>query len=151
MFYIELLPINRLIRFHKKKTNMATTTTKKKIEDLENKPDAISIAKICATAADDKKASDIVILNLAELTSFTDFFVICSAPSERQVQAIVRNVEDELRKLNIRPMSIEGLETSSWVLLDLGDVIFHCFTDSAREYYDLEGCWIDAERIKSPH
>lgn len=115
--------------------------------EIEIIPEALNIAKICASAADDKKASDIIILNIAKLTSFADYFVICSAPSERQVQAIVRNVEDELRKADIKPMSVEGLQTSSWVLLDIGDVIFHCFTDSARGYYDLEGCWPDAERI----
>lgn len=127
---------------------MATTSTKKNIDDLDIKPDSLGIAKICAAAADDKKAGDIVILDIASLTSFADYFVICSAPSERQVQAIVRNVEDELRKVSVRALSVEGLQTSSWVLLDLGDVIFHCFTESAREYYDLEGCWIDAERIE---
>ncbi len=110
-------------------------------------PESIRIAKLCARAADDKKAVDIVILDIAELTSFADCFVICSAPSDRQVQAIVRNVEDELNKQGIKPLGVEGLATSSWVLLDFGDVIFHCFTDSAREYYDLEGCWIDAKRI----
>lgn len=118
-----------------------------KIEAESVALDALGISRICAAAADDKKASDIVIIDIAKLTSFADYFVICSAPSERQVQAIVRNVEDELRKHDIRALSVEGLQTSSWVLLDLGDVIFHCFTDSAREYYDLEGCWIDAPRV----
>ena len=126
---------------------MAETNAKKNIEEQTLVLDSLTTAKICAAAADDKKAGDILILDIAKLTSFADFFVICSAPSDRQVQAIVRNVEDELRKIGVKPMSIEGLETSSWVLLDMGDVIFHCFTDSARAYYDLEGCWIDAERI----
>jgi ribosome-associated protein len=126
---------------------MADSKAKNKIEEQMLAPASLRTAKICAAAADDKKAGDIIILDIAKLTSFADYFVICSAPSDRQVQAIVRNVEDELRKVGIKPMSVEGLETSSWVLLDIGDVIFHCFTDSAREYYDLEGCWIDAERI----
>ncbi|HXW53423.1 MAG TPA: ribosome silencing factor [Myxococcota bacterium] len=126
---------------------MAIKTAKKIHEFLDTKPEGLEIAKLCAKAADDKKASNIVILDLAQLTSFTDYFVICSAPSERQVQAIVRNVEDELKGHGLRPMGIEGLSTSSWVLLDLGSVIFHCFTDSARDYYDLEGFWIDAKRI----
>lgn len=105
------------------------------------------IAQKCAAAADDKKASDILILDVAKLTSFTDYFVICSAPSERQVQAIVSNVEDVMREHGIRPLGIEGMETCSWVLLDFGDVIVHCFTDAAREYYDLEGFWIDAPKV----
>jgi ribosome-associated protein len=127
---------------------MTKKTAERNLEHTVHKPDALNIAKICAAAASDKKASDIIILDVASLTSFTDFFVICSAPSERQVQAIVRNAEDELRKCNVRPLGEEGLQTSSWVLIDLGDVIFHCFTDSAREYYDLEGFWIDAKHIE---
>lgn len=126
---------------------MATKTAANMIEKPKTKLDPKDVAILCAKAADDKKAGDIVILEVEPLTSFTDFFVICSAPSDRQVQAIVRNVQDALREHDIRPMSVEGLETSAWVLLDVGDVIFHCFTDSAREYYDLEGFWIDAKRI----
>ncbi len=126
---------------------MAIKTAEKINEDLDIEIDGVNVAKLCARAADDKKASNIVILDIANLTSFSDYFVICSAPSERQVQAIIRNVEDELKSRGLRPMGIEGMNTSSWVLLDLGNVVFHCFTDSAREYYDLEGFWIDAERI----
>ncbi len=129
---------------------MAETKTKKMIDEQLAALDSLKIAKICAAAADDKKAGDILILDIAKLTSFADYFVICSAPSDRQVQAIIRNVEDELRKVDVKPMSVEGLQTSSWVLLDMGDVVFHCFTDSARAYYDLEGCWIDADRISYP-
>lgn len=127
---------------------MTTNTAVKSKEEIFAEPEAIKIAQICAEAASDKKASNISILDVARLTSFTDVIVVCSAPSERQVQAIVRNVEDALIKRNVRPLGVEGLETSSWVLMDYGDVIFHCFTDSAREYYDLEGFWIDAKRIE---
>jgi|SRR5579871_1114498 len=127
---------------------MLIKPTKKTVEVLEAKLDSLAVAKLCAQASDDKKASNIVILDIAKLTSFSDYFVICSAPSDRQVQAIIRNVEDELRSHGIRPLGIEGMNTSSWVLLDLGSVIFHCFSDSAREYYDLEGFWIDADRIE---
>lgn len=127
---------------------MVIKPVKKTIEKLDHKPDGKAIAKICYLAAADKKASDIVTLELGPLTSITDYFVICSAPSERQVQAIVRNVEDELRKAGVKPIGLEGLQTSAWVLIDLGDVVFHCFTNSAREYYDLEGFWIDAKRIE---
>lgn len=119
----------------------------KNAKNIADNPDSKDVALLCAQAASDKKANNIVILDVASLTSFADYFVICSAPSERQVQAIVRNAEDELRKRKVRPMGIEGMDTSSWVLLDLGDVVFHCFTDSAREYYDLEGFWIDAPRV----
>lgn len=110
-------------------------------------PEPHVLAKMCVDAADDKKASDIITLDVSKLTSYTDMFVICSAPSERQVQAIVSNVVDVLREQGVRPLGVEGMGTSAWVLLDLGSVIFHCFSDSAREYYDLEGLWIDAERV----
>ncbi len=126
---------------------MAIKTASQKIIETDLEP--LAIAKLCATAADDKKASDIIILDVSHLTSFADYFVICSAPSERQVQAIVSNVQDTLRESNVRPIGVEGLETSSWVLADFGDVIFHCFTDAARDYYDLEGFWIDAPRINA--
>lgn len=110
---------------------------------------AKDIALACVKAADDKKASDIRALDVSKYTSYTDYFVICSAPSERQVQAIVRSVQDQLRDQKIRPIGVEGMKGSSWVLLDLGSVVFHCFTDDAREYYDLEGFWIDAEEIST--
>ena len=113
--------------------------------EINNRP--LEIARLCARAADDKKASDIIILDVSTLTSFTDYFVICSAPSERQVQAIVRNVQDDLRQAGCKPAGIEGLESSSWVLIDFDDVVFHCFTDAARDYYKLESFWPQAERI----
>lgn len=105
------------------------------------------MAKICAIAADDKKASDIVILEVGKLTSYTDYFIICSAPSDRQVEAIARNVQDAMSERGVKAIGVEGLETSSWVLIDFGDTIFHCFTDAAREYYDLEGFWVDAPKL----
>src|SRR5580704_2233826 len=108
---------------------MQTNTANSK--EINASEQAVKVARICAEAASDKKATDVSILDVARLTSFTDIIVVCSAPSDRQVQAIIRNVEEALLKANIKPLSVEGLETSSWVLMDLGDVIFHCFTDSA--------------------
>lgn len=125
---------------------MAPKTAKKPADKVTEKN--LALAKMCKVAAEDKKASDIVIIEVGSLTSYADYFVICSAPSERQVQAIVRNVETTLRNEGVRPLGIEGLDSSTWVLIDMGDVIFHCFTDSAREYYDLEGFWIDAPRVE---
>lgn len=122
---------------------MAIKTASNKIENQS--PSTLDVAKICAAAASDKKAEKIVIINVGPLTTIADYFVVCSASSDRQVQAIVRNVEDSLREHGIRPLNIEGLDTSNWVLVDLGDVIFHCFTGSARDYYDLDGFWIDAD------
>lgn len=111
------------------------------------KPAALEIARLCKEASLDKKASNVVILDVSDITSFTDYFVITSAPSERQVQAIVHNVQEVLSSHKVKHLGLEGAEQGNWVLLDLGDVIFHCFTDDAREYYDLEGFWIDAKVI----
>lgn len=120
--------------------------TRKKMMEVDEAY-IIEMAKKCAHAADEKKASDILILDVSKLTSYADYFVICSAESERQVQAIVNNVQDEMLKLEHKPYSVEGLESSSWILVDFGNIIFHCFTQSAREYYDLEGLWIDSKKI----
>lgn len=111
------------------------------------KIDPLALAKLCAKASDDKKAQDIVILDISKLTSFTDYFVICSAPSERQVRSIAKHVEEEAKIHGSAPLSVEGLETSSWVLIDFGDVVFHCFSESARQYYNLEGFWQKAPKI----
>jgi len=127
---------------------MGIKTVINKVDNLHQTLDSKEVARICAQSAADKKATDIVVLDIANLTSFADYFVICSAPSERQVKAIISHVENELKKHKIRPLGLEGGESCSWVLLDIGDVIFHCFTDSAREYYDLEGFWIDADRLE---
>lgn len=117
-------------------------------ENLHEKPATLEIARLCKEAALDKKATNATILDVSKLTSFTDYFVIASAPSERQVQAIVHNVQDVLGAHKVKHLGLEGYEQGNWILLDLGDVVFHCFTDDAREYYDLEGFWIDAKEIE---
>jgi ribosome-associated protein len=110
--------------------------------------DEQKLAQAMAQAALDKKAVDVVILDIRNKTSVADYFVIASAPSERQVQAIIRNVEDELKNWGIRPQCVEGFKAASWIVLDYQNIIFHCFTESARKYYDLEGFWVDAKRIE---
>lgn len=114
----------------------------------EENLDSLAKAKMAALCALDKKAEDVLLLDVSQLTSYADFFVICSALSERQVSAITSHVQDELKKAGARTLGTEGISSSEWVLLDFGDVIFHCFTESAREYYDLEGLWIDAKKIE---
>lgn len=108
------------------------------------------VAQKCAALALDKKAEGVLILDVSKLTSFADLFVICSAPSERQVQAIARYVDDEMRAMGNRPLGLEGMDEGHWVLTDYNDVIFHVFLDSARHYYDLEGFWADAPRLALP-
>ena len=98
----------------------------------------------------DHKAIDLVILEVKNLSSFTDYFIICSGNSDRQVQAIAAHIEEKLGKEGLRPLSIEGKREGRWVLLDYGDVVIHVFYQPVREFYDLERLWSDAPRIELP-
>jgi ribosome-associated protein len=97
-----------------------------------------------------KKALNVVVLDVAELTSFADVFIICTGRSNRQVSAIADYIKTDLKKHKIKPLSVEGSKDGQWVLLDYGHVIIHVFYESMREFYDLEGLWVDAERIETP-
>ena len=97
-----------------------------------------------------KKALNVVALDVAELTSFADVFIICSGRSNRQVSAIADYIKTDLKKHKIKPLSVEGSKDGHWILLDYGHVIIHVFYEPMREFYDLEGLWVDAERIKTP-
>ena len=94
-----------------------------------------------------RKAQQVVILDVQDLTSFADAFIICSGKSNRQVTAIAEHVRIELKKQGKHPIHVEGKKEGHWVLMDYGDVIIHIFFESVRQFYDLEGLWIDAERI----
>jgi len=94
-----------------------------------------------------RKAQKIVVLNVQDLTSFADAFIICSGKSNRQVTAIAEHVQIELKKQGKHPIHVEGKKEGHWVLMDYGDIIIHIFFDSVRQFYDLEGLWVDAERI----
>lgn len=100
------------------------------------------------TAALDKKASEIVVLDLRKASAFTDFFVICTGANSRQVQAIAEAVQAALGKRGIKPALVEGLTRAEWVLIDYFDFIFHVFTPATREFYGLERLWGDAERVE---
>ena len=101
-------------------------------------------------AASDKKALNLIVLDLVEVASFTDFFLITSGTNTRQVQAISDGIEEELRKNGTRPSRIEGYNTAEWILMDYGDFVIHIFEQKAREFYDLERLWRDARRIQLP-
>ncbi|HKG13403.1 MAG TPA: ribosome silencing factor [Pyrinomonadaceae bacterium] len=102
-------------------------------------------------AAGERKALDTVVLDLREVASFTDFFVIASGTNVRQVQAIADAVEEHLRKnLRVKPARVEGYNSAEWVLLDYGDFIFHVFEEKSRRFYDLERLWRDAARVQLP-
>jgi ribosome-associated protein len=100
-------------------------------------------------AALGKKAIDLVVLDVRKLSSIADVFIICSGRSNRQVAAIAEHIQVDLKKHGITPLSVEGKKQGHWVLLDYGHVIIHVFYEPVRGFYDLEGLWIDAERIET--
>jgi ribosome-associated protein len=107
--------------------------------------------RLALHAASEKKAHDLVVLDLREVASFTDFFAIASGTNVRQVQAIADAVQEQLRKqLGVKPARVEGYNSAEWVLLDYGDFIFHVFEEKSRRFYDLERLWRDAVRVTLP-
>ena len=100
------------------------------------------------TAALDKKAQDVVVLDLSKASAFTDFFVICTGANIRQVQAIADAVQQALGRAGTKPALVEGYDRAEWILIDYFDFIFHVFTPATREFYALERLWGDAERIE---
>ena len=98
----------------------------------------------------EKKARDVVVLDVRELTSVADVFIICSGRSNRQVTALAERIKAVLGQHKIKPISVEGLSEGLWVLLDYGSVIFHIFYEPIRAFYDLDGLWIDAKKIDRP-
>ncbi len=104
-------------------------------------------ALLCAREASQCKALDLVLLEVTGLTSFTDFFLICSGKSSRQVQGIASNLEASLADLGIKPLGIEGRNEGHWVLMDYADVVIHIFYEPVRYFYDLESLWSDATRV----
>lgn len=107
--------------------------------------------RLAIHCAAEKKATQIVALDLREIASFTEFFVIASGSNQRQVQAIADEISEKLKAdLGRKPVRVEGYNTAEWVLLDFGDFIFHVFDKDAREFYDLERLWRDAGRVDVP-
>jgi ribosome-associated protein len=99
-------------------------------------------------AALDKKASEVVVLDLRQTPAFTDFFVLCSGQNQRQVKAIADAIEESLRADRVKPAHIEGYDRAEWVLMDFFSFIVHVFTPQTREFYSLERLWGDAKRIE---
>lgn len=97
-----------------------------------------------------KQATDLTVLDVSALTSVADVFMICSGRSNRQVNAIADHIQTTLKEHGIRPLSLEGKTDGHWVLMDYGHVIIHVFFDDVRRFYDLEGLWADAPRVKTP-
>jgi ribosome-associated protein len=111
--------------------------------------DSKKLALLCREFADNKKAEDIVILDVRDLSSVTDYFVIASGTSEPHLRAIVEEITGKLRdEHEIRPVRTDGSTQGAWVALDFFDVIVHVMRTDVRERYDLEGLWGDAKRVK---
>jgi ribosome-associated protein len=110
-------------------------------------PSIQALATAAASAAADKKAQDILVLDIRELTPMADYFVICSATSGTQVEAVTKAVRDRLGELGIPCKGTEGLQESKWVLLDFGNLVVHVFRPEEREFYHLERLWGDAEVV----
>jgi ribosome-associated protein len=115
----------------------------------EENPRALALARRVGTLVAEKKALDVVILDVRGMTSYADYFVIASGESDRQVAAMADHVHEVLKKEeNSRPLGQEGTEGGQWVLLDYGEVVVHLFLGETRAFYDLEGLWADAPREK---
>ncbi len=108
---------------------------------------SLELARRVVELAEDKKAADIVLLDLWALTTLADYFVICSGGSERQLGAIADGIIDGLREEKVKPIGREGVAASHWVLLDYGSVIVHIFTPPERDFYQLERHWAEAKTI----
>ncbi len=101
----------------------------------------------CVNAALDRKPGDLVILSLKDISSFADYFVICSGNSDRQIEGLASHIGQKLKIAGIFPLGIEGGRSGSWILMDYGDVIIHIFYEPIREFYDIESLWSDAPRM----
>lgn len=120
----------------------------KKLKKEYQDKSGLELARQCARIALDHKAEDLILLDVHELTSFADYFIIMSGRSTRHVQGLAENIEKELSRKRISSKHSEGLKDGLWVLLDYNDVIVHIFYKDTRGFYDLEGLWHDAPRVE---
>jgi ribosome-associated protein len=106
-------------------------------------------ASVVSAAADDKRALDIVTLDLQGITLVADFFVICSGTSDVHIRSISDGIEEDLKKNHrVSPMAVQGRNEANWIILDYGDVVVHVFSETERSYYDLEGFWQHARVVE---
>ncbi len=127
-----------------KKTETKTSESRVPADPSRNK--ALSAARV----AIEKNAENLKLLSLTDISGFTDYFLICSGTSDRQVQTIADAVQSEMDRAGVSVLSVEGYSEGRWVLIDMGDVVVHVFLDALREYYDLENLWSDAPRVPIP-
>lgn len=111
---------------------------------------ALEKAIVAAEAALEKKAYDLVVLQVEHLSSIADYFLVMTGRSDVQVQGIARGVEERMAREHVRPLSLEGFNHAHWIVLDYDDVVVHVFYEPTREFYRLEANWIDAKAIALP-
>lgn len=116
----------------------------------KKEPDSRQRALLCINASLEKKAKDLVILQVKEISAFADYFIITSGTSDRQVRAIAAAIQESLKKADILPLGVEGEAAGQWILMDYNDVIIHIFLDTVRNFYDLERLWSEAPRMAVP-
>lgn len=117
------------------------------VESPESTLDPNSLARMAVQIASDKKAEDLLMLDIRGLSVIADYFVICTGTSDRQVRAIGKELQEQLKAQGARPLHIEGMDAANWVLLDYGSVIIHIFDPATRDYYRLERLWAEAPRV----
>jgi len=132
----------------KTENRQVATSDKKPARTTSGRKRLTSEVNKAVRAALDKKASDVVILDLRGTPAFTDFFVLCSGQSTRQVKAISDAVEETLKTAKVRPAHVEGYDRAEWILMDYFTFIVHVFTPQTRAFYSLERLWGDAERTE---
>lgn len=126
----------------------STIEISEKITPFSELDPEVQLAIKCAF---EKQALDLVALDLRQIASFTEFFVIASGSNQRQVQAIADNITEQLKdQLNVKPVRVEGYTAAEWILVDFGDFIFHIFDRNARDFYDLDRLWRDATKVDVP-
>lgn len=109
--------------------------------------DPAQLARAAADAASDKKASDVLLLDVREITTIADYFIICSGNNSRQIEAIADTVDEALKKQGAWLINREGVADTGWLLLDFGDIIVHIFGPTEREYYHIERLWNEAKTV----
>ena len=130
-----------------------TTTAASQLKAVVKEPEPTQLDERMLTAleaAAEKKAINSVVLDLREIASFTDYFVITSGTNERQVQAISDEIVETLKRAGTAAARIEGYKTAEWILLDYGDFVVHVFDEKARTFYDLERLWRESKRVELP-
>lgn len=105
------------------------------------------MAKIAIEGLEDKKAQDINVIDISQVSVMADYFIIASGSNRNQVQALADNVEEKLHEMKIHPRQIEGYQTANWILMDFNDIIVHVFNEEDRLFYNLEKIWLDGKKI----